>query len=427
MGPIFIVILVSLLLLMALNVPVAWAMIISSVLALLVDASMPMVIVAQRLWGGLESFPLLAIPLFVFAGNLMNIGGGAERIFAFCMSVIGHVKGGLAYVNVISSIIFAGMSGAATADAAGLGQIEIEAMIKDGYTPEYSAAITAASSIIGPIIPPSIPFVIYGVMAQVSIGSLFLAGILPGLIIGIILILMIAIQVRKTDMKVHARSSKRQILHSFKESFWALLAPVIILGGIFSGVFTPTEAGAAASLYALILGFIYKQIKLKDIPKLLSETLLTTAQVTFTVAAAGLFGWVLTRYSFPTAVTELLLSVTSNKYVALLLINVALLVLGCFIDATALLIMMTPVLIPIANTFGISLVHMGLIVVICCMIGINTPPVGICLYIVSDIAKAPMMKVTQKMIPFYIAYIVSLFFVSAFPQLSLFLPNLFKL
>lgn len=427
MGSIFIVILVSLLLLMALNVPVAWAMIISSVLALLVDASMPMVIVAQRLWGGLESFPLLAIPLFVFAGNLMNIGGGAERIFAFCMSVIGHVKGGLAYVNVLSSIIFAGMSGAATADAAGLGQIEIEAMIKDGYTPEYSAAITAASSIIGPIIPPSIPFVIYGVMAQVSIGSLFLAGILPGLIIGIILMLMIYIPLRKSDMKVRPRSSKRQILHSFKESFWALLAPVIILGGIFSGVFTPTEAGAAASLYALILGFIYRQIKLKDVPRLLSETLLTTAQVTFTVAAAGLFGWVLTRYSFPTAVTELLLSFTTNKYVALLLINVALLVLGCFIDATALLIMMTPVLIPIANTFGISLVHMGLIVVICCMIGINTPPVGICLYIVSDIAKAPMMKVAKKMVPFYVAYIISLFFVSAFPQLSLFLPNLFKL
>ncbi len=427
MGSIFIVILVSLLLLMALNVPVAWAMIISSVLALLVDASMPMVIVAQRLWGGLESFPLLAIPLFVFAGNLMNIGGGAERIFAFCMSVIGHVKGGLAYVNVLSSIIFAGMSGAATADAAGLGQIEIEAMIKDGYTPEYSAAITAASSIIGPIIPPSIPFVIYGVMAQVSIGSLFLAGILPGLIIGITLMLMIYIPLRRSDMKVRPRSSMRQILHSFKESFWALLAPVIILGGIFSGIFTPTEAGAAASLYALILGFIYRQIKVKDVPKLLRETLLTTAQVTFTVAAAGLFGWVLTRYSFPSAVTELLLSFTTNKYVALLLINVALLVLGCFIDATALLIMMTPVLIPIANTFGISLVHMGLIVVICCMIGINTPPVGICLYIVSDIAKAPMMKVAKKMVPFYVAYIISLFFVSAFPQLSLFLPNLFKL
>lgn len=427
MNIIFIVILVSLLLLMALNVPVAWAMIISSVIALLVDGSMPMMIVAQRLWGGLESFPLLAIPLFVFAGNLMNVGGGAERIFSFCMSIVGHLKGGLAYVNVLSSVIFAGMSGAATADAAGLGQIEIEAMLKDGYTPEYSAAITAASSIIGPIIPPSIPFVIYGVMAQVSIGSLFLAGVIPGLIIGITLLLMIYFAMRKSAMKVRKRSSLREIWVAFKESFWALLAPVIILGGIFSGAFTPTEAGAVASLYALILGFVYKQIKVKDVPRFLGETMLSTAQVTFTVAAAGLFGWILTRYNFPSAVTELLLGFTSSKYVALLLINVALLILGCFIDATALLIMMTPVLIPIANTFGISLVHMGLIVVICCMIGINTPPVGICLYIVSDIAKAPMVKVVKEMMPFYIAYIISLFFVSAFPQISLFLPNLLKL
>ena len=427
MNMIFIVILVSLLLLMALNVPVAWAMIISSVIALLVDGSMPMMIVAQRLWGGLESFPLLAIPLFVFAGNLMNVGGGAERIFSFCMSIVGHLKGGLAYVNVLSSVIFAGMSGAATADAAGLGQIEIEAMLKDGYTPEYSAAITAASSIIGPIIPPSIPFVIYGVMAQVSIGSLFLAGVIPGLIIGITLLLMIYFAMRKSTMKVRKRSSLREIWVAFKESFWALLAPVIILGGIFSGAFTPTEAGAVASLYALILGFVYKQIKVKDVPRFLGETMLSTAQVTFTVAAAGLFGWILTRYNFPSAVTELLLGFTSSKYVALLLINVALLILGCFIDATALLIMMTPVLIPIANTFGISLVHMGLIVVICCMIGINTPPVGICLYIVSDIAKAPMVKVVKEMMPFYIAYIISLFFVSAFPQISLFLPNLLKL
>lgn len=427
MNPIFIVILASLLLLMALKVPVAWAMIISSVIALLVDGSMPMVIVAQRLWGGLESFPLLAIPLFVFAGNLMNIGGGAERIFSFCMSIVGHLKGGLAYVNVLSSIIFAGMSGAATADAAGLGQIEIEAMLKDGYTPEYSAAITAASSIIGPIIPPSVPFVIYGVMAQVSIGSLFLAGVVPGLIIGIILMLMIYLPMRKSDMKVRAKASFRQVVATFRASFLALLAPVIILGGIFSGAFTPTEAGAAASLYALILGFVYRQIRLRDVPRLLGETMLATAQVTFTVAAAGLFGWILTRFNFPATVTELLMSFTSSKYVALLLINVALLILGCFIDATALLIMMTPVLIPIANTFGISLVHMGLIVVICCMIGINTPPVGICLYIVSDIAKAPMTKVVREMMPFYIAYIISLFFLSAFPQISLFLPNMLKL
>jgi len=424
---IFLVIVVSLIVLMAFKVPVAWAMIISSVLALLIEGNMPMMAVAQRMWGGLESFPLLAIPLFIFAGNLMNIGGGSERIFSFCMAGLRHVRGGLAYVNILASIIFAGMSGAATADAAGLGAIEIKAMKDDGYTPEFSAAVTAASSIIGPIIPPSIPFVIYGVMAQVSVGSLFLAGVIPGLVIGITLMIMVYFALKKSKHPTKPRASISEILHEFKASFWALLAPVIILGGIFSGVFTPTEAGAAAALYALILGFIYGGISLKNLPAMLKETMLSTAQVTFTVAAAGLFGWILTRYNFPTAVTNLLMSLTTSKLVALLLINVALLFLGCFIDATALIIMMTPVIVPIANSFGISLIQMGLIVVVSCMIGINTPPVGICLYIVSNIAEAPMHKVVKEMMPFYVAYIISLFVITYIPAASLFLPNLLNL
>ncbi|MDF1779065.1 MAG: TRAP transporter large permease [Rhizobiaceae bacterium] len=418
---------VSLLVLMALRVPVALAMIISSILTLLVDGTVPMIVVPQRLWGGLESFPLLAIPFFVFAGVLMNHGGGAEAIFRFFLTLLGHIRGGLAYVNVMASIVFAGMSGAATADAAGLGSIEIEAMKRSGYRPEFAAAVTAASSTIGPIFPPSVPIIVYGVMAQVSVGELFIAGIVPGLLIGVAIMVVIAIVLRKEDQPVETRSSVGQVTSSFFGSFWALLAPVVILGGIFSGVFTPTEAGAVAALYALVLGFIYKGIRWNNIASMVIESLLTTAQVTFIVAAAGLFGWVLTRYGFPRFVADMLLSITTDKHTALLLIGLTMLLAGCFIDALALLIMMTPVVVPIALAFGIDLTQMGVVMVLACMIGLNTPPVGICLYIVSDLARVPMIRVAREMIPFYLALFVTLLLITLVPFLTTYLPSIIKL
>lgn len=417
----------SLVILLALNVPVSFAMIISSLLALLSVGNIPMVVVAQRLWGGLESFPLLAIPFFVLAGVLLDKGGGAEAIFNFCMSVLGHIKGGLAYVNVVASIIFAGMTGTSTADAAGLGAIEIAAMKRDGYTPEFSAAVTAASSVIGPIIPPSVPFVVYGVMAQVSVGKLFIAGVIPGLVLGIAMMVVVYIVMRKDSPPVRKRSTMRQIGSEFKHSFWALLCPVIILGGIFTGFFTPTEAGAIASLYALILGFVYKGFTVRELPGLMVNAMLTTAQVTFIVAAAGLFGWILTRFQFPTLVTNALLSLTSNKYVALLLVSAALLVMGCFIDALSLVIMMTPVVVPIAKAYGINLLQTGVVMIISCMIGLNTPPVGICLYIVADLAKTSVVKVTKALVPFYIVLAITLVFFALIPGFSTFLPSVINL
>lgn len=423
----YLIIIVSLLVLLALRVPVALAMIISSTLTLLVDGTVPMIVVAQRLWGGLESFPLLAIPFFVFAGVLMNHGGGADAIFRFFLTLLGHIRGGLAYINVMASIVFAGMSGAATADAAGLGSIEIESMKKNGYRPEFAAAVTAASSTVGPIIPPSIPLIIYGVMAQVSVGELFIAGIFPGLIMGIGMMLVIAIILRKDNHPVEKRSAAREIASSFIESFWALLAPIVILGGIFSGVFTPTEAGAVAAFYALILGFIYKGINFRNIGSMVTESVLTTAQVTFIVSAAGLFGWVLTRYGFPGYVSDLLLSITTDKHVALLLIAAAILLAGCFIDALALLIMMTPVVVPIALTFGIDLTQLGVVLVIACMIGLITPPVGICLYIVSDIGRVPVMRVAKEIIPFYFALLVTLVLIALVPFITTYLPSVINL
>lgn len=418
---------VSLLVLLAMKVPVSFAMIISSLLALLTAGNIPMVVVAQRLWGGLESFPLLAIPFFVLAGILLNKGGGAEAIFNFCMAGLGHIKGGLAYVNVVASIIFAGMTGAATADAAGLGAIEIEAMKREGYSGEFSAAVTAASSVIGPIIPPSVPFVVYGVMAQVSIGKLFISGVIPGLIMGLSLMVVIFIIMHRSGQPVKKKASTREIAVEFKKSFLALMFPIIILGGIFSGVFTPTEAGAIASLYALILGFVYKGIRLKDLPGIMTEAMLTTAQVTFIVAAAGLFGWVLTRFQFPMMVANGLMSLTSSKYIALLLISLALLIMGCFIDALSLVIMMTPVVVPIAAAFDINLLQTGVVLVLGCMIGLNTPPVGICLYIVSDLAKVPVMRVAKALVPFYITLAVSLVLFALFPFFSTYLPGIINM
>lgn len=417
----------SLLVFLAMKVPVAFAMIISSLLALLVAGNIPMVVVAQRLWGGLESFPLLAIPFFVLAGILLNKGGGAEAIFKFCMTGLGHIKGGLAYVNVVASIIFAGMTGAATADAAGLGAIEIEAMKRENYPPEFAAAVTAASSVIGPIVPPSVPFVVYGVMAQVSIGQLFISGIIPGLLMGIGMMIVIFFIMRRSTQPVAEKASIKTVAIEFKHSFWALLCPVVILGGIFSGVFTPTEAGAIASLYALLLGFLYKGIRWKDLPGIMVEAMLTTAQVTFIVAAAGLFGWILTRFQFPTLVAHGLMTLTSSKLVALLLIAAALLIMGCFIDALSLVIMMTPVVVPIAAIFDINLLQTGVVLVIACMIGLNTPPVGICLYIVSDLAKVSVLKVTKSLIPFYITLLVSLILLVVFPFFSTFLPTIVRL
>ena len=415
---------IGLIVLLAFNVPVAYAMIGSSLLALLAVGNIPMIVVAQRLWSGLESFPLLAIPFFILAGNLLNVGGGANAIFSFCMKVLGHIKGGLAYVNVVASVIFAGMTGAATADAAGLGAIEIEAMKKNGYSGEFSAAVTAASSIIGPIIPPSIPFVVYAVMAQVSTGKIFISGILPGLMMAMTMMVVIHVVLKKTKMTVSKKSTFREILISFRKSFLALLCPVIILGGIFSGVFTPTEAGAVAAVYALFLGFVYKGLTWKSIPKILIDTMLATAQITFIVAAAGVFGWILTRFQLPAAITGALLSLTSSKIVALLLVSSVLLIMGCFIDALSLVIMMTPVIIPIANAFGIDLLQMGVILVVTCMTGLNTPPVGICLYIVSDLAKVPVLRVTKSLIPFYIATVVSLLLLILLPELSTYLPQI---
>lgn len=407
------------------GIPIALSMLLSSMVYLLFFGIIPMTVVPQRLWAGLESFPLLAIPFFVLAGSLMDVTGGAERIFAFCLKLVGHLRGGLGHVNVLASMIFAGMSGAATADAAGLGRIEIDAMRRDGYDAEFSAAVTAASSTIGPIIPPSVPLVVYGVMTQVSIWNLFLAGIVPGILMGLAMMWVVAWRARQRNYAVRPRASGAEVWRAFRQSGLALLAPVVILGGIFSGWFTPTEAGVVASAYALFLGFAYRTIRLRTLPAVLKEATLTTAQITFIVAAAGVFGWTMTYAQVPAAMTSVVTEFTSSKIVVLVLINLVMLVMGCFIDALALLIMMTPVVFPLSMVFGIDPVQLGLILVLNCMIGLITPPVGICLYIVSDIARTPIMGVARELVPFYAALTACLALVTFVPELATLAPRLF--
>jgi tripartite ATP-independent transporter DctM subunit len=414
----------ALIVLLALRVPIGLSMLLASGIYLVGFGTIPMTVLPQRLWAGLESFPLLAIPFFVFAGILMNVSGGAERIFSFSLSLCGHFRGGIAHVNVLASMIFAGMSGAATADAAGLGQVEIDAMKRDGYTGEFSAAVSAASATIGPIIPPSVPLVVYGVMTQVSIWQLFLGGILPGLLMGFAMMGVVAYRAHQRNYPVHPRAPASKVWLEFRRSFLALAAPIVILGGLFSGIFTPTESGVVAAAYALMLGIVYRTVRWREMPKVLVEGTLMTAQITFIVGAAGVFGWAMTYAQVPAALTSAVTAVTTNKIVVLLLINAVMLVMGCFVDALALLIMMTPVVFPLAMTLGIDPVQLGLILVLNCMIGLITPPVGICLYIVADIAKAPIMKVAHELAPFYAALVVCLAAITFFPDVVTVVPRL---
>jgi len=414
----------SLLAFIAFSIPIAYSMLGASFLAL---STMPQdfIVISQRFIGSLHSFPLLAVPFFILAGNLMNHSGAAKRIFDFCLCIFGHITGGLAYVNVVASMIFSGMSGAATADAAGLGLIEIKAMKEEGYPDAFSAAVTAASSIIGPIIPPSVPLIIYGVMAQVSIGVLFIGGIIPGIITGLFLMVVIYFKAKSYDLPIRERSSFKGLYLSFLRAFPSLLAPVIILGGIFTGVFTPTEAGIVASVYALILGIIYKKLNLKNIIELTYDAFVFTAQICFIVAAASVFSWVISRLAIPSMLAALLMEITESPIIALFLINLVLLIMGLFIDALAIVIMATPVLIPIAGVYDIGPIHLGLMLILNTMIALNTPPVGLCLYIVSDIAKVPMSKLSKELLPFYVGLIATLLVIILFPSLVTYLPELF--
>ena len=416
----------TLIALILLGVPVAVSMGLTAVGTFLVMGQADILtMVAQRMYASTTSFTLLAIPFFILAGNLMNTGGITERIFRFARALVGHIWGGLGQVNVIASMIFSGMSGAAVADAAGLGVIEMKAMRDNGYDYRFSAAITAASSTIGPVIPPSIPLVIYGFLTEVSVSRLFLAGVIPGVLMGLALMIAVYFISRKRNYPRDKRAPLKEIMASGKSAFLPLMSPVIIVGGILSGQFTPTEASVVACLWALLLGLIvYRSIEISELPALFWETLTHTIRIMFIIAAAGLFGWLLILNRIPVQVIGGLTTLSANPEIVMLIIIGVLLIFGCFLEGIAVLLITIPIFQKIIVHYAIDPVQFGIIMTLASMIGLLTPPVGMCLYAVSSITKLSIGELTKEIWPYLLGIFVVLLAVAFIPAISLWLPNL---
>ena len=411
--------------LLIIGAPVAVALAGSSLLYVLVSASVPDLVVVHRMVNGIDSFPLLAIPFFILAGNLMNSAGITNRIFDFAKALVGWARGGLGHVNVGASVIFAGMSGAAVADAGGLGTIEIKAMRDAGYDREFSIGVTAASSTIGPIIPPSLPMVIYGVMANASIGQLFTAGFVPGLLMALALMVMVFWYAHSRNYPRDAAFSLRVLGRSFRRAFLSLLTPVIIVGGILSGAVTPTEAAIAAVFWALLLGLVvYRTLDLPRLVRVSMETIETTASILLIVAGASIFAWILTSNRVTEHFAELVLQLSDNPWVILLLINLLLLVVGCFMETIAAITILVPVLLPVLAKIGVDPVHFGVIMVLNLMIGLLTPPVGMVLYVLAKVTGTPFQVCVRATAPFLVPLVLVLLLVTYVPAVSMWLPTL---
>ncbi len=384
-------------------------------------------VLIQRFYVGTTSFPLLAIPFFIVAGNLMNTGGMTDRIFRTALVFVGRVRGGLGHVNVVGSMLFSGMSGSAVADAAGLGLIEVKAMKDAGYSPRYAAAITAVSSTIGPIVPPSIPFVIYGSIANVSVGALFLAGIMPGLLMGIAMMAVIALTARAKNLpRLEERPGLRESAVTVLGALPALVMPIFVVGGLLLGIVTPTEAAVLAAGYAIIVGvFFYRELKISDLPEVFWVSGQQTVQVLFIMAAAAPFSWVLVQQQVPNAVVDAMLGITDQPWAILIMINLILLILGMFIEGIAVMIICMPMLLPVAIQLGVDPVHFGVIVVLNLMIGLITPPVGLCLYTEAQVARVDLVEIIKEIWPYLIALAVVLISITFLPGLVMWVPALF--
>jgi len=408
-----------------LGIPVAFSIGLASVILMLIGFEhFRYEALAQWVLYGINNFTLLAVPLFLLAGRLMNSGGITQRIFRFANALVGVFRGGLGYVNVVVSMIFAGMSGAAVADVAGLGTVEIKAMDDAGYDRDFSIGITASSSVVGPIIPPSIPIVIFAIMAEISVGKLLIAGIIPGIVIGVVLMSMVGFIARIRDYPRQGEWSLRELWESFKGAFLSLLTPLILIGGILSGVFTATEAAAIAVLYALILGlFIYREYSFKDLISILIESMRDSAVVLFIVACAKLYSFVITYCNIPSQMASMISSITGNPWIILGLIVVLLLLLGCFMEPVAGITITLPVILPLAKQVGINSLHLGIVMVYTLVIGLLTPPVGLAVYTLSKVTKEPPENIFKSCIPFYIPLFLSLLVIMFCPFLTTWLPS----
>jgi tripartite ATP-independent transporter DctM subunit len=413
----------AMMVLLFIRIPVAISMLLPCLVYAMLSPDITLGVALQRCMGSIDSFPLLAVPLFVMTGYLSNAGGLADRLFRLLLSLFGKIPGSLGYVNVISSLLFSWMSGAAIADAAGLGSVLVPAMKKRGYDEGFALGLTGASSLIGPIMPPSIPAIMYAVAAGVSVGSLFLAGVLPALVLTAILCVFVFIDAQRNPLREKHAGPQVSVMTAVVSALPVLLTPVIILGGILGGVFTPTEAAAAAVMWVLFLSCCYQSLSLNAFRGVLVKTASTTGSIMLIVAAAGLFGWVIAREQGPQAVTEAMLALTDNPYVFLLLINVALLITGMLLEPVAGLLITVPVLLPAALEFGIDPLQLGIIMILNLVLGLLTPPVGLVLYVLSSVTGASVQTVIRGTVPFLIPLLVTLLLITFVPAFSLWLPG----
>ncbi len=410
--------------LMALRVPVSISIGVATVCAFLV-ADFPLEVIPRLMIDGLDSFPLLAVPFFVLAGTMMNAGGITERIFAFARALLGSISGGLAQVNVAASMIFAGMSGAALADLAGLGAVEMRAMRKNGYPVDISAAVTLASCTVGPIIPPSIVLIVYGLATNTSVGRLFLGGILPGLLIGGMLMLFIYlwVRVRKTEWGQPEPFQAGELWRTFNAGFLALLSPILIIGLLITGISTPTEVGAVAAAYAFVVSIIYREMNWQRLIQALTESVLTTAVIMYIIGVSVAMGWIITIERVPHDAAQLIVIYVQSPILGILAINLFLIVVGMFLETLPALLILSPILLPVVKAFAIDPVHFGIVICFNLIIGIITPPMGIGLFVAARVAGSTPERVLRATLPFFFPLLVGLLIVSLFPQLTLWLPN----
>jgi C4-dicarboxylate transporter DctM subunit len=420
------ILLISFSIFLIIGVPIAFVLGLTPLAALLYEGETPLILAAQRIFTAMDNPILMAIPFFILAGNIMSAGGLTQRLVTFCKVLVGPIRGGLAHINVVVSMIFAGITGAAVADTSAIGSILIPAMVKDGYDTDFSSAVTATSSTIGPVIPPSIPFIIYGVLGEVSIASLFLAGFVPGVLLGLFQMGVVAYYARKRNYPKGSLPSAGEALRAIFDASLVLMMPVIIIGGILSGVFTPTESACVAVFYAFAISyFVYRDLRLSDLPRIIIDTGVTSALVMLVIGTASIFSWVLASQEIPQFVCAAILKVTHSRILILLFVNVILLIVGTFMETTASLIILTPVLLPLMIQIGVDPLHFGVILVLNLVIGLTTPPVGVCLFIACAIGKVTLERISRAILPFIAASIAVLIIATYWERLIMCIPRFF--
>jgi tripartite ATP-independent transporter DctM subunit len=408
------------------GVPIAISLTFSSILVVFFSGSFSITALIHRMAGNANSYTLLAIPFFILAAKLMNAGSITKRIFRNATALVGFIPGGLGHANIVASIIFSGMSGSAVADAGGLGQIEIRAMREDGFDAEFSAAVTAASATIGPIIPPSVPMVVYGMMAEVSVGALFMGGFFPGLLLGLGCMILVYIMAVKRKYPRH-KFSLKELWDSTRNAFLSLMTPVIIIGGIWGGVFSPTEAAVVAVVYAFIISvFVYREFGLKALVCEIKSTIVDSACILFIICSAAAFSWLIAMLNITNVLSTWIISITESKTLILLIINLTFLILGCFMEALAVMTITVPFLIPLMSAFNIDPVHLGVVIILNLMIGLVTPPVGTSLFICAKQGGISLEQMYKAILPFLIPLVIVLFMITYIPDIVMFIPNMMR-